>query len=260
MILVASTGLTGTIEGVWRRYKQQQLAPDREALILHYAPLVKFVAGRVGAGLPKAVEDGDLVSAGMFGLMDAIEKFDVDRGIRFESYAMTRIRGAIIDELRSTDWVPRSVRAAARRVERAIHDLEIKNGAAPTDVEIAKQAGVTLEELQAIYLEMTFTGLVAFDEILSPGDDTLSHRSRNNRSSHPEIAHEAEELSRVVRDAIRRLPERERAVLGLYYFEGLTMSEIGEVLDVSESRVCQIHSKAVLHLRSRMSVDREGAG
>ncbi len=245
------------IRSHWVSYKSTGGKPARDALIVHYAPLVKYVAGRVSVGLPSNVEQADLVSYGMFGLIDAIAKFDFERGIKFETYAIARIRGAIIDELRSYDWIPRSVRAKARTVERAYNTLENKLGRNPTDPEVAHEMGVSLRDFQQIFNQISFVGLVALDELIGMGSDkgetlTLGDTLADSNGADPTTAFELEELRHLLAEAINKLPEREKIVITLYYYEGLTLAEIGQVLGVTESRICQMHTKAVLILRSRM--------
>ena len=186
------------------------------------------------------------------------EKFDTGRGIKFETYAITRIKGAIIDELRSIDWVPRSVRAKARSVEKAYTKLESTLLRTPTDPEVAAELGITDAELQQMFTQISFVGLVALDEVLSGngerGESTTFGETLADRSEGPMAAFEVEEMKQILAGAINRLGEREKIVLTLYYYEGLTLSEIGRVLGVTESRVCQIHTKAVLQLRGRMGL------
>ena len=246
---------------LWREYKQDATHEARERLILHYSPLVKFVAGRVASGLPQSIEQSDLVSYGIFGLIDAIDKFDPARGFKFETYAISRIKGAIIDELRSIDWVPRSIRAKARAVERAYSKLENELKRSPDDREVAAELDLGEEELNHVLSQVSFTGLVALDELLgrqqgAGGDgggsatvgDTIADRAHD-----PVEAFETDEMKHLLADAINRMPDRERLVLTLYYYEGLTLAEVGGVLGVTESRVCQIHTKAILQLRGRLS-------
>jgi RNA polymerase sigma factor FliA len=248
---------------LWGDYKSNGTPDARERLILHYSPLVKFVAGRVAAGLPQSIEQSDLVSYGIFGLIDAIDKFDPGRGFKFETYAIQRIKGAIIDELRSIDWVPRSVRAKARTIERAISKLENELRRSPEEEEVAAELGVSKDELASTLSQISLTGLVALDELLqaSTGDrqtsatvsDTIADDTHD-----PVGAYEVDEMKHLLADAINRMPDRERLVLTLYYYEGLTLAEIGTILGVTESRVCQIHTKSILQLRGRMSdPDRE---
>ncbi|MDZ7678142.1 MAG: RNA polymerase sigma factor WhiG [Acidimicrobiales bacterium] len=245
------------IDEIWNEFKRTGDRGVRDQLILHYSPLVKFVAGRMAVGLPQNVEQADLASYGVFGLIDAIEKFEPARGFKFETYAISRIKGAILDELRSIDWVPRSVRAKARAVENAYSTLESKLHRTPTDSEIAAELDVSEEQLQATLSQISFVGLAALDETLSMGGGeresfTLGDTIADKRDG-PVDAFEVEEMRSLLADSINRMPEREKIVLTLYYYEGLTLAEIGEVLSVTESRVCQIHTKAVLQLRSRIS-------
>ena len=248
----------GTIEELWAEFKRTGGHEARDRLIVHYSPLVKYVAGRVSAGLPNSIEQSDLVSYGIFGLIDAIEKFDTSRNIKFETYAITRIKGSIIDELRSIDWVPRSVRAKARLVERAYAKLEAQLLRAPSDTEVAAELSMTEAELHQIFNQISFVGIVALDEVLSSGsgergESTTLGDTIADRGEGPVAAFEVEEMKHLLASAINRLGDREKIVLTLYYYEGLTLSQIGDVLGVTESRVCQIHTKAVLQLRSRMA-------
>jgi RNA polymerase sigma factor for flagellar operon FliA len=240
---------------LWVTYKTSGERADRDRLILVYAPLVKYVASRVAVGLPQNVEQGDLVSYGMFGLIDAIEKFDLERGFKFETYAISRIRGAILDELRSIDWVPRSVRAKARAIEQAYGKLENELRRTPTEAEIAVELDLTDDQLQTTLSQISFIGLAALDEVMGGGERgesmTLGDTVPDAGES-PAAVFEVVEMKQILADAVNGMPEREKLVLTLYYYEGLTLAEIGRVLGVTESRVCQIHTKAVLQLRSRI--------
>ncbi|MFF2311942.1 RNA polymerase sigma factor WhiG [Streptomyces albidoflavus] len=248
-----------TLEELWSSYKATGDARLREQLILHYSPLVKYVAGRVGVGLPPNVEQADFVSSGIFGLIDAIEKFDPERSIKFETYAITRIRGAMIDELRALDWIPRSVRQKARNVERAYASLEAELHRTPTEAEVAAEMGIAVEDLHAVFSQLSLANVVALEELLHGGGegggdrlsimDTLEDTSADN----PVELAEDRELRRLLARAINLLPEREKTVVTLYYYEGLTLAEIGHVLGVTESRVSQIHTKSVLQLRAKLS-------
>jgi RNA polymerase sigma factor for flagellar operon FliA len=258
---VAQINNPSQAEQVWASYKADANQADRDQLIVFYSPLVKYVAGRVAAGLPQNVDQADLVSYGMFGLIDAIAKFDPERGFKFETYAISRIKGAVLDELRSIDWVPRSVRAKAKSVERAMSKLETKHHRAPTDEEIAEELDLTMGQLTTLYNQISSLGMVALDEMLSFGGgesmtlgDTLA-----DRRDGPGGQYERIELRQMLADAINRMGEREKIVLTLYYYESLTLAEIGNVLGVTESRVCQIHTKAVLHLRSRLAAQEREA-
>ncbi len=241
-------------DAVWDRYKKHGRQADRDQLIVYYAPLVKFVASRIASGLPQNVDQSDLVSYGMFGLIDAITKFDVDRGFKFETYAIARIKGAVLDELRSIDWVPRSVLAKAKSVERAMAKLESELHRAPNDDEIAAEMGLGVPQLHAIYHQISSLGLVALDEMLSMsgGDSMTFGDTLADRRDGPGGVYERVEMRQMLADAINRMGEREKIVLTLYYYESLTLAEIGRVLGVTESRVCQIHTKAVLQLRAKL--------
>jgi RNA polymerase sigma factor for flagellar operon FliA len=245
------------VEDLWSRYRARASRADRDQLIVHYSPLVKYVAGRVAVGLPQNVEHADLVSYGMFGLIDAIDKFDPERGFKFETYAISRIKGAILDELRSIDWVPRSVRAKVRSIEKAFAKLEARHHRAPTDEELASELGWTDTQFQQTLSQISTVGLAALDEILVVGGDrgeTLTLGDTIADGSHgPMGAFEVAELRQLLAQAINTMPEREKIVLTLYYYENLTLQEIGKVLGVTESRVCQIHTKAVLQLRHRLA-------
>jgi RNA polymerase sigma factor FliA len=249
---------TDELTGLWNSFKETGSASARERLILHYAPLVKYVASRVATGLPATVEQADLVSYGMFGLIDALEKFDVGRAIKFETYAIPRIRGAIIDELRAMDWVPRSVRFKAREIDKASSTLEANLKRAPTDREIASFLDMTLPELHDVVTQISFVSVLALDELVSVGAergeslsviDTLA----DARTTDPATGIEGQETRLMLASAVNNLSEREKLVVTLYYFEGLTLAEIGEILGVTESRVCQIHTKAVSQLRGLLA-------
>ncbi len=242
---------------LWQSYKKTGDAPLRERLILHYSPLVKYVAGRVGVGLPPNIEQADLVSYGIFGLIDAIDKFDLERAIKFETYAISRIRGAIIDELRAIDWIPRSVRYKAREVEKAYAKLEGDLHRTPSESEVAAEMGIKLEDLHTIFSQVSFVNVVALDELLSVGGEkgdklSLVDTLEDTKAEDPVLAFESEETKFLLAKAINMLPEREKIVVTLYYYEGLTLAEIGQVLGVTESRICQMHTKAVLQLRGKL--------
>jgi RNA polymerase sigma factor for flagellar operon FliA len=243
-------------QALWREFKRTGDRALRDRLIVNYAPLVKYVAGRLGSGLPAHVEEGDLVSYGLLGLIGAIERFDPDRDIKFETYAIARIKGSIIDELRSMDWVPRSVRARARDIERAIAALEAKLHRAPTDEEISSQLGITEEEFQESLLEISRSSIAALDELWTgsgEGDPVaLIDTIEDPEAPEPQAAMSQTELREALGEAIARLPEREKLVVTLYYYEELTLREIGEVLGVTESRVSQLHTKAILRLKARL--------
>jgi len=253
----ASAGISPELEALWLSYEGHASPQAREQLILHYAPLVKYVASRVATGLPATVEQGDLVSYGMFGLIDALEKFDPAREIKFETYAIPRIRGAIIDELRSLDWVPRSVRFKAREIVKAHTALEVQLKRAPSDREVADHMGIGLQDLHDIVTQISFVSVMALDELVSTGSDrgdtvSLLDTLEDMATPDPTSGLEGTETRQMLAGAINSLPEREKVVITLYYFEGLTLAEIGDVLGVTESRVCQIHTKAVGQLRGNL--------
>jgi len=254
--------LDTAIAALWREFKDSGEQPLRERLILHYSPLVKYVAGRVGVGLPPNIEQADLVSYGIFGLIDAIEKFDLSRAIKFETYAISRIKGAIIDELRAIDWIPRSVRYKAREVEKAYAALESRLHRGPTEPEVAAELGISLEDLHQIFSQVSFVNVVALDELLSVGGErgdklSLVDTLEDNKAEDPVVVFESEETKYLLAKAINTLPEREKIVVTLYYYEGLTLAEIGQVLGVTESRICQMHTKAVLQLRGKLADQRD---
>ncbi|PWJ56408.1 RNA polymerase, sigma 28 subunit, SigD/FliA/WhiG [Quadrisphaera granulorum] len=246
------------LRDLWQRFKDHGDPVVRERLILHYAPLVKYVAGRVAVGLPANVDQADLVSYGVFGLIDAIEKFDLERAIKFETYAITRIRGAIIDELRAMDWIPRSVRSKARDVERAYAALESELHRTPTEPEVAARMGISLRDLHAIFSQVSYVNVVALDELLGVSGEkgeslSLGDTLKDTRVEDPVTAFENEETKYLLSRVIDQLPEREKIVVTLYYYENLTLSEIGKVLGVTESRVCQMHTKAVVAMRAKLA-------
>src|SRR5919198_627659 len=245
------------MQRVWLEYRRTKDQKLRDRLILTYAPLVKYVAGRLGSGLPAHVDDEDLASYGLLGLIGAIERFDPTRDVKFETYALGRIKGAIIDELRSLDWVPRSVRSRARQIERTIAELEAKLGRAPTDEQIAAKIGISVDELEESLTDIARSSIAALDELWSvsgEGDQiSLMDTIEDESGPRPDAALDETEMREALADAIARLPEREKLVVTLYYYEELTLREIGEVLGVTESRVSQLHTKAVLRLKARLA-------
>ncbi len=248
------------LRDLWRRYKSTGDVRARERLVVAYSPLVKYVSGRMASGLPAHVEEADLISYGLVGLISAIERFDVEREIKFETYAITRIKGAIIDELRSLDWVPRSVRARAREIEKANSKLEHRLQRAPSDEEMAAELGLSVDEFQDSLLQISNSSVAALDELWTVSDASgdqvsLLDTLQDPGAPDPATIMDATELKDRVADAIARLPEREKLVVALYYYENLTLREIGEVLGVTESRISQLHTKAVLRLRSRLQAE-----
>ncbi len=247
------------LKELWRRCKEEGDERARERLVVAYSPLVKYVAGRMAAGLPSHVEEGDLISYGLIGLIGAIERYDLEREIKFETFAVSRIKGAIIDELRSLDWVPRSVRAKARDVERVHTQLENELQRTPTEEEMAVKLGVEVDDFRNTLLEIANSSVLALDDLWTIADAdggqiSLLDTIRDPHAVDPQEEIDTVELKDRLADAIESLPDRERLVIALYYYENLTLREIGEVLGVTESRVSQLHTKAVIGLRGHLTV------
>lgn len=242
---------------LWRQYKSQPNNPQlREKLILKYLHLVRYVVSRLPITLPVSIAQEDLVSYGTMGLMEAVERYDLSRGLKFETYAVTRIRGAIIDQLRFQDWVPRGVRKRSKDMSDAMARLEEKLGRTPTEEELAEEMGISKAKLKVILSESNNL-LVSLDE--SRGDESAGSNTslidlvEDKNSPDPQAELEAGELKRRLAEAIGKLPEREKLLIALYYHENMTLKEIGEVISVSESRVCQLHAQAILRLRGALS-------
>jgi RNA polymerase sigma factor for flagellar operon FliA len=244
-------------QSLWLEYRRTRDKALRDRLILTYAPLVKFVAGRLGSGLPTHVDENDLVSYGLLGLIGAIERYDPERDVKFETYAMARIKGSIIDELRAMDWVPRSVRAQARDIERAMAAFEAQLHRAPTDEELAAKLGISESDLNDSLTAISRSSIAALDEMwtVSSGGDQIAliDTIEDTSGPEPQSALAQTELKEALAESIARLPEREKLVVTLYYYEELTLREIGEVLGVTESRVSQLHTKAILRLKAHLS-------
>jgi RNA polymerase sigma factor for flagellar operon FliA len=244
-----------TVQDLWQKYAKQPDPATREKLIMEYLTLVKYVVGRLAVTLPPTVDSEDLVGYGVMGLITAIERFNPDRGFKFETFAVSRIRGAIIDELRSQDWLPRSVRSKAKEMEGSIRSLEHQLGRTATDDELAKALGTTVENLPKSLGEIV-APVLSLDDLVMMGDDgqkvSWLDTLPDDRLG-PAAAFDAGEMTEILAKAIDLLPERERLLVSLYYHEGLTLKEIGQVLSVTESRVCQLHSQAVGRLRTKIN-------
>jgi RNA polymerase sigma factor for flagellar operon FliA len=251
-----------TEEELWFQYRKNRDPKIRDAFIRQYSPLVKYVAGKVAVGMPHNVEFDDLVGFGVFGLLDAIDKFDPDKNVKFKTYAVTRIRGAIFDELRSIDWVPRSVRQKTREVEEAIGSLEAQLGRTATDQEIASFMGMDEAEYLKTIMKISGTSIISLNDLWFSGDEndkvSIGDSIESPSSLNPDVVVEKDEIRRVIIEAINSLPEKEKKILVLYYYEDLTLKEIGQVLEVTESRVSQLHTKAILRLRSKLTNIRKG--
>jgi RNA polymerase sigma factor for flagellar operon FliA len=251
-----------TEEELWQQYRKTRDPAIREAFINQYAPLVKYVAGKVAIGMPHNVEFDDLVGFGVFGLIDAIDKFDPEKNVKFKTYAVTRIRGAIFDELRQIDWVPRSVRQKTREIEVAISTLEAQLGRMATDQEVAHSLGMDEAEYLKIIQKISGTSIISLNDLWYSGDEndkvSIGDSIESPSSLNPDVMVVNEEIRRVIVEAINELPDKEKKILVLYYYEDLTLKDIGRVLEVTESRVSQLHTKAILHLRSKLTNIRKG--
>jgi RNA polymerase sigma factor for flagellar operon FliA len=246
----------------WKDYKATHDPTIRDKLVRQYAPLVKYVAGKVAVGMPQNVEFDDLVGYGVFGLFDAIEKFDPEKHVKFKTYAVTRIRGAIFDELRSIDWVPRSVRQKTREVEDAVRRLEASLGRSASDTEIAKEMGLNQKDFEKTMMKISGTSIMSLNDVWYTGEDndkvSIADSIESPSNMNPDIIVEKDEIKRVIVNSIHELPEKEKKVLVLYYYEDLTLKEIGKVLEVTESRVSQLHTKAIMRLRAKLTNIKKG--
>ena len=239
-------------EQLWERYRRMQTPELREQIIIEYAPLVKVVAGRLSMYLGNNVEFDDLVSYGIFGLIDAIDKFDLTKNVKFETYASLRIRGAILDQIRKMDWIPRTVRQRQRKMDEAIKIIEMRTGKTATDEELAQELGLSLDELCNWQSQLKVTNVVSLNEFEENGPEPVIDQSHQSRFSRPEEVVEEAELKQTLTESLDVLTEKERRVIELYYYEELTLKEISKVLEVSESRVSQLHTKALNKMRKKM--------
>ncbi len=238
---------------LWQNYSKTHSSEYRDQLILEYAQLVKLVAGRLSMYLGYNVEYDDLVGYGIFGLIDAIDKFDYGKNVKFETYASLRIRGAILDQIRKMDWIPRSLRQKQKKIDAAMSKIEAETGKAATDEEIAAELGISLDELNNWQGQAKMTNLVSLDEFTEEGTETAKMEAVGNaRFEHPEEAVEKEELKKMIVEALDTLTEKEREVVVLYYYEEMTLKEISMVLEVSESRVSQLHTKALNKMKLKL--------
>jgi RNA polymerase sigma factor for flagellar operon FliA len=251
-----------TEEERWQEYRKTKNPALREAFIKQYAPLVKYVAGKVAIGMPSNVEFDDLVGFGVFGLIDAIDKYDPEKNVKFKTYAVTRIRGAIFDELRQIDWVPRSVRQKTREIESTISSLEAQLGRTASDQEIAGSLGMNEDEYLKTIQKISGTSILSLNDVWFSGDEkdrvSIVDSIESPASLNPDVMVEKEVMRQVIITAINELPDKEKKILILYYYEDLTLKDIGRVLEVTESRVSQLHTKAILHLRSKLTNIRKG--
>lgn len=241
------------IDRAWSRWTSTRDVAAREQLIVHYSPLVKFVAGRVAAGLPAGTDTGELIGTGIFGLMDAVDRFDPSLGFKFETFAVPRIKGSMLDGLRALDWVPRSVRSRSRQIEAAMSRLSHELKRSPTDEELCAELQIDNDELQRWLGMIAVANVGPLDHVVAGPSEGEPRQLPPSSDDGPDAVVEDRELRQVMRQEIRNLPDRERTVVALYYDEGMTLAEIGSVLGVTESRVSQIHSKAIIMLRSQMA-------
>lgn len=259
--MIATSQPDSEILQVWEKYSLHHDERLRERLLLHYLPLVKVVAGRMKVGLPGSVEYDDLVSTGLMGLMNSIDNFSPERGFKFETYAVPRIRGAILDGLRDSDWAPRSVRQKGRRLDQAIEKLTVELGRPPHDHEIAVELGLKGEEYSHFMEQAGAASVISLDVRVSERDEdeggALHEVVADPAGINPLAELEQKDTREIAKQLIAQLGEQERAVVALYYYEELTFKEIGQVIGVSESRVCQIHTRVLATLRARMQKSTE---
>lgn len=239
-------------EKLWEEFFKNPSAELREQIIVEYAPLVKIVAGRLSMYLGYNVEYDDLVGYGIFGLIDAIDKFDINKEVKFETYASLRIRGSILDQIRRMDWIPRTVRQKQKKIDEAIRKIETETGRNAQDEEIAKEIGVSEEELNNWQSQLKITNLVSLNEYVDQGLEPVMDARGNSHFTQPEDAIAEEELKKVLAQSLEVLTEKEQKVITLYYYENLTLKEISNILEVSESRVSQLHTKALTKMKKVM--------
>ncbi len=241
-------------EKLWEMYQTKQTPELREQIILEYAPLVKVVAGRLSMYLGYNVEYDDLVSYGIFGLIDAIDKFDMDKEVKFETYASLRIRGAILDQIRKMDWIPRTVRQKQKKIDEAIKRVEMQTGKTALDDEVARELGISGNELLEWQSQLKVTNVVSLNEFIEQGSEPVMDARHNSHFIQPEEQVQETELREKLQEAMEQLTEKEKKVILLYYYEDLTLKEISKVLEVSESRISQLHTKALSKMQKTMGV------
>lgn len=243
---------------LWENYIKTRNPKIREQLIVEYAPLVKVVAGRMGMYLGYTVEYDDLIGYGVFGLIDAIDKFELTKGVKFETYASLRIRGSILDQIRKLDWIPRTLRQKQKKLETTMSQLETELGRTPTNEETAESMGVSLEELEGLINQTQIANLVSLDEYLEQGSEVRVEAGNKSVYQQPEQVMERQELKRLLAEAINSLTEKEQKVIALYYYEELTLKEISNILEVSESRVSQLHTKSLRKMKEKLGARNMG--
>ncbi len=243
---------------LWEEYIKTRNPKIREKLIIEYAGLVNLVAGRLSMYLGYTVEYDDLVGYGIFGLIDAIDKFELTKGVKFETYASLRIRGSILDQIRRMDWIPRALRQKQKKLDQTMQELEIKLGRTATTKELAEAMELTVEELEGLINETQLTNLVSLDEYLEQGSEVKTEAGNRAVFKQPEQVMERQELKRLLGEAISSLTEKEQKVIALYYYEEMTLKEISMIMEVSESRISQLHTKALRKMREKLGKDNAG--
>ena len=238
---------------LWVQYSKTKDPAIRERLILQYAHLVKYIAGRLNIYFGTNVEYDDLVGFGVFGLIDAIDKYDVKKGVKFETYASLRIRGAVIDSIREMDWIPRSLRQKHKELEKVYSELENELGRSANDNEVAERLGISLNELHKLLNDVSIGSMASLEEIFEQNNESGINIPNSSKDDSPETYIEMEEIKQILADAIDKLPEKEKKVISLYYFNELTLKEISAIMTVSESRISQLHTKAILRLRGKLA-------
>ncbi len=238
---------------LWKQYDETKDPAIRETLIIEYAHLVKFIAGRLNIYFGSNVEYDDLIGFGVFGLIDAIDKFNTSKGVKFETYASLRIRGSIIDSIREMDWVPRSLRQKNKELERVYWEIENELGHSASDQEVADKLGVSIEEFHKLLNDVSISSMVSLEEFLEQNYEIGVDGHTSSKDDLPESYTEYGEIKSILADSIEKLPEKERTVVSLYYFEELTLKEISAIMKVSESRISQLHTKAILRLRGKLA-------